>query len=687
MRSSVTSSVFLLVLGCCVGFSGAICVECLEFDGHLGWCRWFNGPITGTDTEGQLGAQLNPPMTWPINSSVFSTFSSDTLQGTVITCATSSLTTPQPSELCTCRVCGKRFKNRLGVSIHIGRMHKDKAALPPPSTGTNTNTQNVAVEGLLTATKTTISTQTSSSALTNNKVPTGGREAAPTSTPTGASTMSNSTDGVSVAAPMGAPTVHKFRQSPQSLLSTQTQQSSSLPDSASALSKVHSTNMRTSVENPAILVASRPIGSLGWKCICGKVLIGYRGYKLHIRGCAVSKRLLVSPVTAQANSPTVSQSASQDHEAVNVVNNYRSADFHSLPSDLDFDLNSNKLNSSAHLMTHNVTDTNVNIPFIPIVPNVSPDGDLGDDRGSLSQDKTGARIAFDNPSPSASKPWCPLPGVALPRTEAAWLEMNRFFHMAPIFRFATGAISDLDLAAAEFNQAIYSYLKDKYGTLRGNKITKQGGAALDVKYQGFSRSKVRKELSKLKRRGPIIQGSPLCDEILYLSHRLRSEISNRPQTSKSVTDRDFGVGFWPACQKIFADVAGAAPTFTISTCGEYFSRVLAIPGSIGRCVFKIPNWFISLPAPATPFDQSPPSYAEIASIIKKARAGSSACPLDQISVITLKKCPILRKILHNIIAGCWQSQYTPKAWRVGVTILIYKKGDPSSVDNFRPITL
>src|SRR6267154_1357394 len=256
-------------------------------------------------------------------------------------------------------------------------------------------------------------------------------------------------------------------------------------------------------------------------------------------------------------------------------------------------------------MTNNETVTNVNIPFPPVVPNVSPDSDSSDDRGSLSQDETRTSIAFDRPSPSASKLLRPLPGIPLPRTEAAWLEMNRFFHVAPIFRFATGAIGDLDLAAAEFNQAIYSYLKDKYGTLRGNKITKQGDAALDVKYQGFSRSKVRRELSKLKRRGPIIQGSPLCDEILYLSHRLRSEISNRPQTSKSVTDRDFGIGFWPACQKIFADVAGAAPTFTISTT----------------------------------------SYAEIASIIKKARAGSSACPLDQISVITLKKCPILRTIL------------------------------------------
>src|SRR6267154_2174677 len=113
------------------------------------------------------------------------------------------------------------------------------------------------------------------------------------------------------------------------------------------------------------------------KCICGKLLNGYRGYKSHIRGCAVAKRLLVSPATAQTNSdsPTVSQSAGQDHEAID-VDNYRPADIHSLPSDLDFDLNSNILNSSANLMTNNITDTNDNIPVIPIVSNVSPDSDL-----------------------------------------------------------------------------------------------------------------------------------------------------------------------------------------------------------------------------------------------------------------------------------------------------------------------
>ncbi len=164
-------------------------------------------------------------------------------------------------------------------------------------------------------------------------------------------------------------------------------------------------------------------------------------------------------------------------------------------------------------------------------------------------------------------------------------------------------------------------------------------------------------------------------------------MSNRPLPATSLADKDFGTNFWPSCKKLFASVAGAIPKFNIMECEEYFSKILALPDSLGRCLFHIPQWFVSMPPPVTPLDQSPPTYAEIATIIKKARAGSSASPLDQISVITLKKCPILRTILHNIIANCWHSQYTPKAWRVGVTTLLYKKGDPAKVENFRPITL
>src|SRR5687768_745637 len=35
----------------------------------------------------------------------------------------------------------------------------------------------------------------------------------------------------------------------------------------------------------------------------------------------------------------------------------------------------------------------------------------------------------------------------------------------------------------------------------------------------------------------------------------------------------------------------------------------------------------------------------------------------------------------------WSSSRIPRCWSRGVTILIYKKGDPGLVENYRPITL
>jgi hypothetical protein len=151
-----------------------------------------------------------------------------------------------------------------------------------------------------------------------------------------------------------------------------------------------------------------------------------------------------------------------------------------------------------------------------------------------------------------------------------------------------------------------------------------------------------------------VKDSSLCDEILYLSHRLRLEIKNRPQPHKPVSDRDFGVGFWPACRKLFADVAGATPSFSISECADYFSRVLSLSGSLGSYLFPIPYWFVSLPAPTIPFDQSVPSYAEIASIIRKARGGASACPWTKLSLLRSKSA-------QSFVRSCTTSLQTAGA--------------------------
>ena len=69
------------------------------------------------------------------------------------------------------------------------------------------------------------------------------------------------------------------------------------------------------------------------------------------------------------------------------------------------------------------------------------------------------------------------------------------------------------------------------------------------------------------------------------------------------------------------------------------------------------------------------------------KSGGSTCPFDHVSVIALKRCPILRSSLHRIIVYCWQNNIIPKNWKRGFCVHIYKKGSPKQQSNFRPITL
>ena len=75
-------------------------------------------------------------------------------------------------------------------------------------------------------------------------------------------------------------------------------------------------------------------------------------------------------------------------------------------------------------------------------------------------------------------------------------------------------------------------------------------------------------------------------------------------------------------------------------------------------------------------------------VIKKlVKLSGPACLFDHVSVIALKRCPILRSTLHHIIVYCWTKKIIPVTWRKGFCVLIYKKGTLKEPSNFRPITL
>ena len=170
-----------------------------------------------------------------------------------------------------------------------------------------------------------------------------------------------------------------------------------------------------------------------------------------------------------------------------------------------------------------------------------------------------------------------------------------------------------------------------------------------------------------------------------MSRRIRSAIKNkRDDFNQANLERNLLQKFWSTCHDIFNKATNSLPTFSIFDGDSYFRNVLSAT-NFRR--FIIPSWIPRLDQPRSPFDESPPTYKEVATLIRKARRGASAGPMDQLSIIILQKCPMARTILHLIICECWRSRRIPECWKRSATILIYKKGDTSDPGNFRPITL
>ena len=65
---------------------------------------------------------------------------------------------------------------------------------------------------------------------------------------------------------------------------------------------------------------------------------------------------------------------------------------------------------------------------------------------------------------------------------------------------------------------------------------------------------------------------------------------------------------------------------------------------------------ITFKDPTINFDLELLTYTEITKIISKMKSSASSCPLDQVSVITFKKWPILRSHLTKIIQLAWKSR-------------------------------
>ena len=265
-------------------------------------------------------------------------------------------------------------------------------------------------------------------------------------------------------------------------------------------------------------------------------------------------------------------------------------------------------------------------------------------------------------------------GIKLPKTDAQWEEANLFFKInmnisEPIF--------DLHSYTESFHNLIYNYFADNFGTV-------------DIESSDYREKYATMTMRELKRALKQLKETPeKGNEIQFLSKFIRNKLKpsskiNLPQPTENHSNL-LKQNFWKTCDSLFKSTPKIIPTFTVKSCYEYFSAILSATRKIK--IFKFPDWIPTLNPPLHPCLTTPPSYQEVTKAIRKSKSKSSPCPLDHISVICFKKCPILRTILHKIISECWTRGEIPSCWKKGLTILIYKKGDASDPSNFRPITL
>ena len=138
---------------------------------------------------------------------------------------------------------------------------------------------------------------------------------------------------------------------------------------------------------------------------------------------------------------------------------------------------------------------------------------------------------------------------------------------------------------------------------------------------------------------------------------------------------EFYKNYWEYCEKVLRPQSDTIkPTFKETDCKQCFRKILSEKNC--QKSFNPPSWMKTLNKPTINFNLETPSYVEITKIIMKMKSSASPCPNDVISIITFKKCPILRSHLVKIIQTAWKETTFPKIWCSGVNSTSLQKRRP-----------
>ena len=253
-------------------------------------------------------------------------------------------------------------------------------------------------------------------------------------------------------------------------------------------------------------------------------------------------------------------------------------------------------------------------------------------------------------------------GIHLPKSETQWKIASLFFQVSlPLHEVSNG----LNAACEKLSITIYEYFQRECGIVNKTQYTDEWNA----KYCNLSKNQLKTALRNLKKTNE----GDRSNEIRFVSKLLRNKISGSMNNHLPIDhDNEIEGNFWKYPKAKMEKASGILPSFSKGTCVEYFQSIFS--KSRSQLTFRKANWMPAYEEPKKPFNLQAPSYEELNKIIYRMKTSGAPCPLDQISIITLKRCPYLRTYLLEVIKAAWSAKTTPDEWKSAITILKHKKG-------------